>query len=120
MGWFGRFLPMVLRFVVWGAAAARAAPFVLLLVLIAADSVGPALRAAKNRAIHRTLSTSETVGALFVPAGAVLEFTDETHRQLSSVALPRPTLVAGILLEGRLEPITESEWAGALMPFPLN
>lgn len=54
------------------------------------------------------------MAALFVPAGTVLEFTDETQRQLSSVALPRPTLVAGILLEGRLEPITASEWAGAL------
>jgi len=113
-GWFGRFLPMALRYAAWSAAAACAIPFVLLLVMIAADNVRPTLWAATNRALHRTLSTGESVGTLFLPAGAVLEFTDATHRQLSSVALPRPAPVAGILLEGRLEPITESEWAGTL------
>ena len=114
MGWFGRFLPTALRFAAWGAAAACAVPFVLLLVLIGADSIGPTVRAAKDRALHRTLSTNEIVETLSLPAGAVLEFTDETHRHLSAVVLPRPARVAGILIEGRIEPITESEWAGTL------
>jgi hypothetical protein len=86
----------------------------LLLVLIAADKVAPAFRAAKDRALHRTLTTSETVGTLLLPAGATLAFSDETQRHLSSVALARPMRVAGILLQGTLEPITDSEWAGDL------
>jgi len=114
MGWFGRVLPMALRYLAWSAAGACAIPFALLLVLIAGGIVGPTLRAANDRALHRTLSSGETVGRLFVPAGAVLEFTDATHRQLSSVALPLPVMVAGILLEDKLEPITEREWAGVL------
>ncbi len=114
IGWFGRALPMALRYAAWSAAGLCAAPFVLLLALIVGDAVGTARRAAEDRALHRTLAAGETVGTLFLPAGAVLEFTDETHRALSSVALPRPALVVGILLEGKLEPITEREWAGAL------
>jgi hypothetical protein len=113
-GWFGRSPPMVFRVAAWSIAGACALPFALLLLLIAGDSVAPVFRAAKDRALHRTLSTSETIGTLVVPAGAVLEFTDETHRHLSSVALPNPARVAGILLEGRLEPLTESEWSGTL------
>jgi hypothetical protein len=105
---------MALRLAAWSAAAACAIPFVLLLVLIAADRVGQTVRTAKDRALHRTLSTNEIVGPLSLPAGAVLEFTDETHRQLSSVELPNPALVAGILLEDRIEPIIEGEWAGTL------
>jgi hypothetical protein len=114
MGWFGRVLPMALRRAVWIAAGACAVPFVLLLVLIAADRVGVTLGAANDRALHRTLAAGEIVKGLLLPAGAVIEFTDETRRQLNSVALPQPALVAGIVLEGQLEPITETEWAGAL------
>ena len=114
IGWFGRVLPMALRCVAWSATGVCAIPLVLLLVLIAEDSVGPTLRAANSRALHRTLSAGEIVGSLLLPAGAVLEFTDATHRQLSSVWLPEPVLVAGILLKGKLEPITEREWAGVL------
>lgn len=114
IGWFGRALPMALRYAAWGAAGLCAAPFVLLLALIVGDSVGRAQRAAQDRALHRTLAAGETVGTLFLPAGAVLAFTDETQRTLSSVALPRPAPVAGILLEGALEPIGQREWAGAL------
>ena len=114
VGWFGRALPMALRYTAWSAAGLCAAPFALLLVLIAGDRIGTARRAAEDRALHRTLAAEETVGTLALPAGAVLEFTDEAHRVLRSVALPRPTPVAGILLEGALEPITEREWAGAL------
>jgi hypothetical protein len=33
---------------------------------------------------------------------------------LDSVALPRPASVAGILLEGALEPVTDGEWSGVL------
>jgi hypothetical protein len=115
IGWFGRFLPMALRRAAWSAAAACAVPFLLLLVLMAEDSVAPTLRAANERSLHRTLSAGEAVKGLFLPAGAVLEFTDATHHQLSSIALPQPMLVAGILLEGPLEPITEREWAGVLL-----
>jgi hypothetical protein len=47
LGWFGRRLTMALRLAAWSAAAACAIPFVLLLVLIAADRVGQTVRAAK-------------------------------------------------------------------------
>ncbi len=114
IGWFGRVLPMALRYVAWGGAAVCAAPFALLLVLIIADRFAPALRAASERARHRTLATSETVGSLLLPAGAVLDFTDDTQRVLSAVTLPRPMRVAAIELEGRLEPLTGAEWAGDL------
>jgi hypothetical protein len=114
IGWLGRALPMALRYVAWGAAALCAAPLALLLVMIVGDAVGTARRAAEDRALHRTLAADETVGALSLPAGAVLAFTDATHRKLISVALPRPMRVAGILLEGALEPITDSEWSGVL------
>jgi len=114
IGWFGRGLPMALRRAAWGAAGLCATPFALVLVLIAGDSVGRAQRAAEYRALHRTLAVAETVGTLLVPAGAVLEFTEETHHALGSVVLPRPSMVAGILLNGTLEPVTEREWAGDL------
>jgi hypothetical protein len=114
IGWFGRALPMALRYAAWGAAGLCATPLVLLLVLIVGDAIGTARRAAEDRALHRTLAASETVGTLSLPAGAVLAFTDETQRTLSSVALPRPMPVAGILLEGELEPITDREWSGVL------
>jgi|SRR5579863_3316855 len=114
LAWFGRALPMALRLAAWSAAAACALPYLLLLALIAADKFGTAQRAAHDRALHRTLAAGETVAALSLPTGAVLEFADETHRALSSVELPRPALVAGILLEGRLEPITEGLWSGTL------
>lgn len=114
IGWFGRALPMALRYAAWSAAGLCAAPFMLLLMLIVGDAIGTARRAAEDRALHRTLAAAEAVGTMVLPAGAVLAFTDEMHRALSSVALPRPALVAGILLEGTLEPITEREWAGVL------
>ena len=114
IGWFGRALPIALRYAVWSAAGLCAAPFALLLVLVAADAVGTARRAAQDRALHVTLAAGETVGTLSLPAGAVLAYTDESHRALSSVALPRPMSVAGILLEGALEPITDHEWSGVL------
>jgi hypothetical protein len=114
IGWFGRVLPMALRYAAWAGVAACAMPFALALVLIVADRFGPALRAAHERARHRALATSETVGSLLLPAGAVLEFTDETQRVFSAVTLPRPMVVAGIELEGRLEPIKGTEWAGTL------
>jgi hypothetical protein len=114
IGWFGRALPMALRCATWCAAGACAAPFALLVVLIVGDRVGSERRAADYSALHRTLAEGETVGTLFLPAGAVLEFTDETHRKLVSVALPRPMPVAGMLLEGALEPLTEREWSGSL------
>ena len=114
IAWFGRVCPMPLRYAAWGGAAICAAPFVLMLVLIVGDHIAPVLRAAHERARHRTLAASETVGSLLLPAGAVLEFTDETQRAFSAVTLPRPMLVAGIELEGRLEPIKGTEWAGEL------
>jgi hypothetical protein len=114
IGWFGRALPTALRCAAWGAAGLCAVPFALLLVLIAGEAVGQARRAAEDRALHRTLTAGESVGALFLPAGAVLAYSDETHRALVSVALPRPMSVAGILLEGTLEPITDREWSGVL------
>src|ERR1700761_6145769 len=64
IGWFGRALPMALRYAAWGGGAACVAPFALLLVLVVGDRVGPALRAAHERARHRTLTTSETIGSL--------------------------------------------------------
>ncbi|MGO9774701.1 MAG: hypothetical protein ACLPSW_35110 [Roseiarcus sp.] len=114
IGWFGRALPMALRYAAWGAAGLSAVPLVLMLVLIVADVVGTAQRAAEESARHRTLAAGETVGTLFLPAGAVLAYSDETHRVLVSAALPRPTPVAGILLEGELHPITDGEWYGVL------
>jgi hypothetical protein len=114
IGWFGRTLPMALRYAAWSAAGLCAAPFALLLLLIVGDAVGTARRAAEDRALHVTLAASQTVAGLSLPAGAVLAFTDESHRVLSSVALPRPTAVAGIQLEGVLEPITDREWSGVL------
>jgi hypothetical protein len=83
-------------------------------VVLAADEFEGAREAAQDHATHRTLAADETVGTLLLPAGAVLAFTDETQHTLRSVALPRPTPVAGILLERELEPLTPSEWAGAL------
>jgi hypothetical protein len=114
IGCLARLLPRALRYAAWIGAAACAAPFALLLVLIVADKFAPMLRAAHDRALQRTLTASETVGALPLPAGVVLEFTDETQRVLSSVALPRPTMIAGILLEGRIEPFAEGQWSGDL------
>ena len=40
-GWFGRRLPKMLRYIAWVLAAACVAPLLLLLVLVAADAVGP-------------------------------------------------------------------------------
>ena len=114
IGWFGRVLPIALRCAAWGAAGLCAAPFALLLLLIVGDAVGTARRAEEDRALHVTLAADETVAGLSLPAGAVLAFTDETHRTLSSVALPRPMSVAGILLDGVLAPITGREWSGVL------
>lgn len=114
IGWFGRALPIALRYAAWSTAALCAAPFALLLALIAADAVGTARRAAEDRALRVTLAAGETIGTLPLPAGAVLAFADATHRALSSVTLPRPTSVAGILLDGALEPINGREWSGVL------
>jgi hypothetical protein len=114
IGWFGRALPMALRYAAWSAAGLCAAPYVLLLVVFAAGGLERARQAAEDRARHRTLAADETVGTLLLPAGAVLAFTDETQHTLRSVWLPRPAPVAGILLEGALEPLTQREWAGAL------
>jgi hypothetical protein len=114
IGWFGRALPIALRFAAWSAAGLCAAPYAVLLVVLAAGEVARAHRAAQDRASHRTLVADEKVGTLLVPAGAVLAFTDETQRTLRSVFLPRPALVAGLLLEGALEPLTQREWAGTL------
>ena len=114
LGWFGRALPMALRYGAWAGAGLCAVPFLLLLVLFAGESVGQSRRAAEYRALHRTLTVDETVGTLPLPAGAVLAFRDAAHRELVSVALPRPTPVAGILLEGTVEPIGRLEWAGTL------
>jgi hypothetical protein len=86
----------------------------LAFVLIAGDSVEQARRAAQERALHRTLAADETVGALSLPAGAVLAFTNEAQTELRSVALPGPALVAGILFEGALEPVDDREWLGTL------
>ena len=114
IGWFGRALPATARYAAWGGAALCAAPYAVLLLVIAAQRVGQAERAAEDRARHRTLAAGESVATLSLPAGAVLAYTDDTQRALSSITLPSPALVAGILLEGELEPITEREWAGAL------
>lgn len=114
IGWFGRTLPAALRFAAWSAAALCAAPYVLLLVIFAGGYVERARLAAQDRALHRTLAADETVGTLFLPAGAEVAFTNETQRTLRSVSLPRPMAVAGILLEGTLEPIGQREWAGTL------
>jgi hypothetical protein len=114
IGWFGRALPMALRYAAWSAAALCAAPYGLLLVVFVAGDVEQARQAAQDRALHRTLAADETVGTLLLPAGAVLAFTNETQRVLRSVALPRPAAVAGILLEGALEPLTQRAWSGAL------
>jgi hypothetical protein len=114
IGWFGRPLPMALRVAAWSAAGLCAAPYAVLLVVLAAGEVARAHRAAQDRASHRTLVADEKVGTLLLPAGAVLAFTDETQRTLRSIFLPRPAPVAGILLEGELEPLTPREWAGTL------
>jgi hypothetical protein len=114
IGWFGRVLPAGLRVAAWLGAAACAAPFALALVLIVADRFGPALRETNERARQRILVESETIGSLLLPAGAVLEFTDETQRALRAVTFPRPMLVAGIELQGKLEPLNGSQWAGDL------
>ena len=113
VGLFGRGLPMALRYAAWGAAVVCAAPFALVLVMIAADALR-ASGALGGREFSRTLASDETVGTLALPAGAVLAFTDETHSTLRSVSLPRPTPIAGILLEGSIEPIDSREWAGFL------
>ncbi len=114
IGWFGRALPMALRYAAWSAAGLCAVPLALTLVLIVGDAVGTAQRAAEERARQRTLAAGETVGTMLLPAGAVLTYSDETRRMVVSVALPRPTPVAGILLEGELHPVTEGEWYGVL------
>ena len=114
IGWFARTLPIALRFAAWSAAGLCAAPYVLLLVMFVAGGVERVRQAAQDRALHRTLAADEAMGTLLLPAGAELAFTDETQRTLRSVALPRPAMVAGILLEGTLEPIGEREWAGTL------
>ena len=114
IGWFGRALPMTLRLAAWGAAGLCAVPYVLLLVIFVGSGIERPRQAAQDRALHRTLTTDETVGTLLLPAGAVVAFTDETQSTLSSVALPRPAAVAGIRLEGTLEPIGEREWDGTL------
>jgi hypothetical protein len=114
IGWFGRTLPMALRFASWSAAVLCAAPYVLLLVVFVGGNVQQARLAAQDRALHRTLAADETVGTLFLPAGAEVAFTNETQRVVRSVSLPRPITVAGILLEGTLEPIGQREWAGTL------
>jgi hypothetical protein len=115
IGWFGQALPMALRVAAWSAAGLCAAPYVLLLVMSVAGGVERAQQAAQDSARHRTLAADETVGTLLLPAGAVLAFTDETQHTLRSVALPRPADVAGILLEGTLEPIVQREWSGTLV-----
>jgi hypothetical protein len=111
---FARVLPIALRYAAGIGAATCAAPFALLLVLIVADKFAPMLRAAHDRALHRTLTAGETVSALSLPAGVTLEFTDETQRVLSAVALPRPMTIVGISLEGRIEPFMEGQWSGDL------
>jgi len=114
IGLFGRTLPVALRFAAWSAAALCAAPYVLLLVIFVGGEVEDVRQAAHERALHRTLAADETVGTLLLPEGAEVAFTDETQRMLRSVSLPRPMAVAGILLEGALEPIGQREWAGTL------
>src|SRR5580704_2008084 len=90
VGWFGRPLPMAIRYAAWGGAGLCAAPFALLLLVFAAGGVGQAYQAAADRALHRTLAKAETVGTLTLPAGAELAFSDAAHRTLVSVNLPRP------------------------------
>src|SRR5260370_32094432 len=68
IGWFGRGLPVALRYAAWSAAGLSATPFALVLVLIVGDSVGRTQRAAEFRALHQTLAAAKTVGTLFVPA----------------------------------------------------
>jgi hypothetical protein len=114
VGWFGRALPMALRYAAWTAAGLCAAPFVMLLVVFAGAGAAKAHQAAEYRALHRTLAAAGTVGGLALPGGAELAFSDRTQRTLRSVALPRPAPVAGILLQGTLEPINPREWAGVL------
>ena len=114
IGWFGRPLPIAMRYAAWAAAGLCAAPFALLLMVVAAGGIGQAFQAADDRAHHRTLAKAESVGTLTLPAGAQLAFSDATHRTLVSVNLPRPAPVAGILLEGALEPIGQREWDGTL------
>jgi hypothetical protein len=105
---------MALRYAAWSGAGLCAAPLVLLLVVVVVSGVDRARQAAENRALHRILAADETVGTLVLPAGAVLAYTDRTHSALLSVALPRPAPVAGIFLEGTLQPIGQREWAGTL------
>src|ERR1700722_16984358 len=114
VGWLGRPLPIALRYAAWGAAGLCATPYVLLLVLFVGGGVEKARLAAQDRALHRTLAADETVGTLFLPAGAVLAFTDETRRVVRSIALPRPAPVAGIQLEGELKPVGPRARAGTL------
>ena len=114
IGWFGGRLPPAVRYAVWGAAGLCVVPFVLLLVMAVGGVIGDSQRAAEFRARHRTLIAAEGVRTLPVPAGAVLEYADETQRELRSIALPRPTMVANILLEDTIEPLTALEWTGEL------
>jgi hypothetical protein len=111
---FGRGLPTAARYAAGIAAGVCAAPFVLLLVVIVGGEIGDARRAAEEQARRRTLTADEVVESLPLPAGAALEFTDASHRALTAVMLPRPALVAGIALQGELEPIRGREWAGEL------
>jgi hypothetical protein len=114
IGWFAKPLPMAMRYAAWVAAGLCAAPFALLLAMFAAGGVRQAHDAAADRARHRTLATAEAVGTLILPAGAELAFSDAAHRTLVSVNLPRPEPVAGIPLEGALQPIGQREWDGTL------
>ena len=114
IGWYGRSLPLGLRYAAWAAAGLCAVPYVLLLVLYVGSSIERERRAAEERARHRTLAAEETILSLTLPAGAVLVFTDGTQRVFASVELPRPMPVAGILLEGTLQPLIQREWTGTL------
>ena len=114
IGWYGRSLPIALRYAAWGAAGLCAVPYVLLLVMLVGSSIERERRVAEERARHRILAADETVRSLPLPAGAVLVFTDGTQRVFTSVELPRPMPVAGILLEGALEPLIQREWTGTL------
>lgn len=114
VAWLGRSLPKPLRWSAGILAVLCVAPLALGLELAGGDIVGQAQRAAEERARHRTLVAAETVAGLPLPAGAVLAYSDKTHRILTSVALPGPVTVVGLALAGELEPITAAEWSGVL------
>ena len=70
---------------------------------------------AEEARLHETLSAPRTVLDSTLPAGTLVYWTDEARVEFRSLALPGPTRVFGLLLDGALEDQFQStHWAGSL------